>query len=369
MSEIQIGLSKNARPTYSLDDVALVPTRRTRDRRDVDTSWQIDAFKFDTPIIGAPMDSVMSPATAIALGKLGGLGVLNLEGLWTRYEDPTPILERISHLGEEESIASLQRIYSEPIKPSLITARLKQLREAGVVVAGKLSPQRVQKYWRAVVDAGVDLFIIRGSTVSAEAVLVAVGRVPNTDGIGLDEAGVELTDRGFVAVDEHLRASAANVWAAGDCAGTPMFTHASWSDFRIIRAQLTGASLDDPTTTTKGRTIPYAVFATPELARIGLSEGEAREAGLDVRIAKIPTAAIPRAKTMRYAGEGFWKAVVDANTHQILGATLIGPNVSEVITAVQVAMAGGLTYEQLRFLPVAHPTMAEGLQVLFDSLG
>ena len=213
------------------------------------------------------------------------------------------------------------------------------------------------------------LTLTDGSTVSAEAVLVAVGRVPNTDGIGLDEAGVELTDRGFVAVDEHLRTSAEGVWAAGDCAGTPMFTHASWSDFRIIRAQLTGASLDDPTTTTKGRTIPYAVFATPELARIGLSEGEARAAGLDVRIAKVPTAAIPRAKTLRYAGEGFWKAVVDANTHQILGATLIGPNGSEVITAVQLAMAGSLTYEQLRFLPVAHPTMTEGLQVLFDSLG
>ena len=208
-----------------------------------------------------------------------------------------------------------------------------------------------------------------GSTVSAEAVLVAAGRVPNTDGIGLDEAGVELTDRGFVAVDEHLRTSAQGVWAAGDCAGTPMFTHASWSDFRIIRAQLTGASLEDATTSTRGRTIPYAVFATPELARIGLSEGEAREAGLDVLVAKIPTAAIPRAKTLRYAGDGFWKAVVDAKTHQILGATLIGPNVSEVITAVHVAMSGGLTYEQLRFLPIAHPTMGEGLQVLFDSLG
>ena len=213
------------------------------------------------------------------------------------------------------------------------------------------------------------LTLTDGSTVSAEAVLVAVGRVPNTDGIGLDEAGVELTDRGFVAVDEHLRTSAEGVWAAGDCAGTPMFTHASWSDFRIIRAQLSGASLDDPTTTTKGRTIPYAVFATPELARIGLSETEAREAGLDILVAKVPTAAIPRAKTLRYAGEGFWKAVVDANTHQILGATLLGPNVSEVITAVHVAMAGGLAYEQLRFLPIAHPTMGEGLQVLFDSLG
>lgn len=208
-----------------------------------------------------------------------------------------------------------------------------------------------------------------GSTVAAEAVLVAAGRVPNTDGIGLDQAGVALDQRGFVAVDEHLRTSAQGVWAAGDCAGTLMFTHASWSDFRIIRAQLTGVSLDDPITSTRGRTIPYAVFATPELARIGLSEEEARGLGLDVLIAQVPTSAIPRAKTLRHSGEGFWKAVVDGRTHQILGATLIGPNVSEVITAVQVAMAGGLTYEQLRFLPVAHPTMAEGLQVLFDSLG
>ena len=240
--------------------------------------------------------------------------------------------------------------------------------EAGLEAAGvRIVPGRAESASRE--GNTTTLTLSDGSTVSAEAVLVAVGRVPNTDGIGLDEAGVELTDRGFVAVDEHLRTSAEGVWAAGDCAGTPMFTHASWSDFRIIRAQLTGASLDDPTTTTKGRTIPYAVFATPELARIGLSEGEARAAGLDVRIAKVPTAAIPRAKTLRYAGEGFWKAVVDANTHQILGATLIGPNVSEVITAVQLAMAGSLTYEQLRFLPVAHPTMTEGLQVLFDSLG
>ena len=241
--------------------------------------------------------------------------------------------------------------------------------EAGLEAAGVRILPGVRAESASREGSTTTLTLSDGSTVSAEAVLVAAGRVPNTDGIGLDEAGVELTDRGFVAVDEHLRTSAQGVWAAGDCAGTPMFTHASWSDFRIIRAQLTGASLEDATTTTKGRTIPYAVFATPELARIGLSEGEAREAGLDVRIAKVPTAAIPRAKTMRYAGEGFWKAVVDANTHQILGATLIGPNVSEVITAVHVAMAGGLTYEQLRFLPIAHPTRGEGLQVLFESLG
>ena len=169
MSEIQIGLSKNARPTYSLDDVALVPTRRTRDRRDVDTSWQIDAFKFDTPIIGAPMDSVMSPATAIALGKLGGLGVLNLEGLWTRYEEP--LLDEIVELPEADPASAttrMQQIYSEPIKPELITARLEEIRDSGVVVAGSLSPQNTQEHYETVVKAGVELFVIRGASVSAE---------------------------------------------------------------------------------------------------------------------------------------------------------------------------------------------------------
>ena len=171
MSEIQIGLSKNARPTYSLDDVALVPTRRTRDRRDVDTSWQIDAFKFDTPIIGAPMDSVMSPATAIALGKLGGLGVLNLEGLWTRYEDPQPLFDEIVELPEADPASAttrMQQIYSEPIKPELITARLEEIRDSGVVVAGSLSPQNTQEHYETVVKAGVELFVIRGASVSAE---------------------------------------------------------------------------------------------------------------------------------------------------------------------------------------------------------
>ena len=168
--EVEIGRGKRGRRAYTLDDIALVPARRTRDPEDVNVGWQIDAYHVDIPLMAAPMDSVMSPETAIAFGRLGGIGVLDLDGLWTRYEDPEPILDQIAHLGEEESIATLQRVYSEPIKPALITERLTQLREAGVVVAGKLSPQRVQQHWRAVVDAGVDLFIIRGSTVSAEHV-------------------------------------------------------------------------------------------------------------------------------------------------------------------------------------------------------
>ena len=169
-NEVEIGRGKRGRRAYSLDDVALVPSRRTRDPEDVNVGWQIDAYHVDIPIMAAPMDSVMSPDTAIQFGRLGGIGVLDLDGLWTRYEDPEPILDEIATLEEEISIARLQQIYSEPIKPELIAARLTQIRESGVVVAGKLSPQRTQQYWRTVVDAGVDLFVIRGTTVSAEHV-------------------------------------------------------------------------------------------------------------------------------------------------------------------------------------------------------
>ncbi|MDO5721512.1 MAG: GuaB3 family IMP dehydrogenase-related protein [Actinomycetaceae bacterium] len=169
-NEIEIGRGKRARRAYTLDDVALVPSRRTRDPEDVSVSWQIDAYHVDMPILGAPMDSAMSPETVIALGKLGGIGVLDLEGLWTRYQDPAPIYEEIYSLPEGASNQRLQQIYAEPIKEDLIGQRLQQIRDAGVVVAGKLSPQRTRKYWRTVVDAGVDLFVIRGTTVSAEHV-------------------------------------------------------------------------------------------------------------------------------------------------------------------------------------------------------
>lgn len=169
-NEIEIGRGKRGRRAYTLDDVALVPSRRTRDPEDVSVSWQIDAYHVDMPILGAPMDSAMSPETVIALGKLGGIGVLDLEGLWTRYRDPNPIYEEIHSLPEGASNQRLQEIYAEPIKEELIGERLQQIRDAGVVVAGKLSPQRTHRYWRTVVDAGVDLFVIRGTTVSAEHV-------------------------------------------------------------------------------------------------------------------------------------------------------------------------------------------------------
>lgn len=168
--EIELGRGKRGRRAYSLDDIAVVPSRRTRDPEDVSVSWQIDAYHLETPVMGAPMDSVVSPATAVKLGELGCLGVLDLEGLWTRYEDPQPLLDEIAELDPAEATSRMQQLYSAPIRSDLITARIAEIREAGVTVAAALTPQRTQEYWRTVVDAGVDLFVIRGTTVSAEHV-------------------------------------------------------------------------------------------------------------------------------------------------------------------------------------------------------
>lgn len=167
---IDIGLAKRGRRAYHFDDIAIVPSRRTRDPEEVSTHWQIDAYRFELPIVAAPMDSVMSPQTAIALGKFGGLGVLDLEGLWTRYEDPESLFDEIAGIEGPQATARLQEIYSEPIKAELITERLGQIRDAGVTVAGALSPQRTKQFADVVVKAGVDLFVIRGTTVSAEHV-------------------------------------------------------------------------------------------------------------------------------------------------------------------------------------------------------
>jgi len=168
--EIEIGRAKRARRAYTFDDIAVVPSRRTRNPEDVSTAWTIDAFPFSTPVLGAPMDSVVSPTTAIMLGQLGGLGVLDLEGLWTRYDDPEPLLAEIASLDDEHATRRMQELYAEPIKPELVRDRLAEIRAGGVTVAGSLTPQRTQRLYETVVAAGVDLFVIRGTTVSAEHV-------------------------------------------------------------------------------------------------------------------------------------------------------------------------------------------------------
>jgi len=170
VTDIEIGRGKTGRRAYSLDEIGIVPARRTRDPEEVSIAWQIDAYRFGMPLIACPMDSVVSPATAIAIGKLGGLGVLDLEGLWTRFDDPEPLLAEVAELGEEAATRRLQEIYAEPIKEELIGRRIEEISRGGVVTAAALSPQRTARYHKAVVDAGADIFVIRGTTVSAEHV-------------------------------------------------------------------------------------------------------------------------------------------------------------------------------------------------------
>ncbi|MGA7688938.1 MAG: GuaB3 family IMP dehydrogenase-related protein [Jiangellales bacterium] len=170
MAEVEIGRGKRGRQGWQLDDVGIVPSRRTRDPEEVSTAWQIDAYRFDTPIMAAPMDSVVSPATAVEIGRLGGLPVLDLEGLWTRYDDPEPLLAEIAELDGAQATSRLQEVYSAPIRDDLIAARVDQLRAQGITVAAALSPPRVLALHKAVLAAGVDMLVIRGTTVSAEHV-------------------------------------------------------------------------------------------------------------------------------------------------------------------------------------------------------
>ncbi len=167
----ELGRSKRATRAHSFDDVAIAPTRRTRSEHEVDLSWKIDAVSFETPIVAAPMDSVMSPATAIRMGQLGGLGVLNLEGLWTRYEDPSRQYEQLTEpMDQVTATRRMQQIYAEPVKGELISQRLQEIRDAGVPVAGALSPANTLEFADVIEKAGLDFFMVRGTTVSAEHV-------------------------------------------------------------------------------------------------------------------------------------------------------------------------------------------------------
>jgi IMP dehydrogenase len=168
--EIDIGIGKSGRQAYGFDDIAIVPSRRTRDPDDVDISWQLDAFKFSLPMMGSAMDGALSPATAIEIGRLGGLGVLNLEGLWTRYEDPEPYFEEIAELEPDKATRRMQEIYLEPIKPELVGTRVAEMKSAGIVTAASLTPQRVKELSPRALEAGLDILVIQGTVVSAEHV-------------------------------------------------------------------------------------------------------------------------------------------------------------------------------------------------------
>src|SRR5712691_5251178 len=198
--------------------------------------------------------------------------------------------------------------------------------------------------------------------IDGSDLLVSLGRTPNTRGIGLESAGVELDLRGYVKVNERLETTAPEVWAMGECAGSPQFTHVAYDDFRVVRDNLAGRSR-----TTRDRLIPYCMFIDPELGRVGIGEAEAKRLGIAIRVARMPMNSVLRARTI---GEtrGFMKALIDARSDRILGFTMLGSGAGEVIAAVQSAMLAGLPYTELRDAILTHPTMAEGLSVLLTGV-
>lgn len=256
--------------------------------------------------------------------------------------------------------------------------------EYGPQLAGREDPDVADEIQRVLSDEGIDILVgaetrrVQGrsgenvslllrtssgeQSIDGSDILVAAGRSPNTAGMGLDVAGVELDGRGYIKVNERLETSAPDVWAIGECAGSPQFTHVSFDDFRIIRDNLAGANR-----TTRGRLIPYCMFTDPQLARVGLSEGEAQRQGIEVRVAKLPMSAVLRTHTIDET-QGFMKALVAAREDHILGFTMIGAEAGEVVATVQMAMLAGLPYTALRDAVLAHPTMAEGLGPLFSNV-
>ncbi len=168
--EVEIGRGKKGRRAYGFDDIAIVPSRRTRDPDDIDITWTLGPYRFELPLLASAMDGVVSPATAGAIGKLGGLAVLNLEGIWTRYEDPDAELERISDLPKDLATAEMQRIYAEPVKGELVAQRIREIKDQGVVACASLTPQRVREHYETAIDAGLDVLVIQGTVISAEHV-------------------------------------------------------------------------------------------------------------------------------------------------------------------------------------------------------
>ena len=199
-------------------------------------------------------------------------------------------------------------------------------------------------------------------TIEGTHLLVALGRVPNTTGIGLELAGIELTDRGYIRVNERLQTTAPGVWAIGEVAGSPQFTHVSVDDFRVVHDNLTGG-----TRVTTGRQVPFCLFTDPEFARVGLSENEAKARGIAYRLFKVPMEANLRARALSET-RGFLKALVDLESDRILGFTAFGVGGGEVMTSVQIAMGAALPYTALRDAILTHPTLVEGLIPLFSSV-
>ena len=278
----------------------------------------------------------------------GGYVGLELAQAYRRFGSRVTIIETGPQLASRED-------------SDVAAALLEMLRDEGILV--HLGAKVVGVQGRSGQTVSLRLHAPSGDqTIEASDLLVAAGRVPNTDGIGLELAGVSLDPHGYVAVNSRLETSAPDVWAIGECAGSPQFTHVSENDFRIIWDNLAGGDR-----TTRDRLVPYCMFTDPPLARVGLSEAEARHQGIAVRVAKMPIASVLRTRTTSET-RGFMKALVAADGDRILGFTMFGADAGEVMAVVQTAMLAGMPYTGLRDAILAHPTMAEGLAGLFSNV-
>jgi pyruvate/2-oxoglutarate dehydrogenase complex dihydrolipoamide dehydrogenase (E3) component len=286
------------------------------------------------------------PAHLIVIG--GGYAGLELAQAYRRFGAEVTVVEAAPHLmSREDADASheIRRILADEGIQIHVPAELHKVSgQSGNTVGLALSTSAGEQ------------------TVEGSHILVAAGRVPNTAGAGLDKAGVELDSRGFVKVNERLETSAPDVWALGESAGSPMFTHISEDDFRIVRDNLDGGRRN-----TRDRLIPYCMFTDPPLAHVGLSEGEAERQGVKARVAKLPMKAVLRAQATGQT-EGFMKCLIGKNDDRILGFTMIGAEAGEVMAVVHTAMMADLPYTRLRDADFAHPTFSEGLNFLFSNV-
>lgn len=286
------------------------------------------------------------PEHLLVLG--GGYVGLELAQAYRRFGSRVTIIEAGPQLAARED-------------PDIAAAILELLRDEGVVV--HLGARVLEAQGRSGAGVSLRMQTAEGErTIEGSDILVAAGRTPNTAGIGLDMAGVKLAERGYIAVNDRLETSAADVWAVGECAGSPQFTHVSFDDFRVVRDNLAGGHRS-----TRGRLIPYCMFTDPPLGRVGLSETEARRQGIAVRVARLPILSVLRSRTTSET-RGFMKALVEAEGERILGFAMLGAEAGEVMAAVQTAMLAGMPYTGLREAIIAHPTMAEGLGALFSNL-
>ena len=337
---VEVALTDGGMRTFQGENVVI----NTGTRATIDPTPGLNEARPLTHIEALELDHV--PGHLLILG--GGYVGLEFAQAMRRFGSQVTIVERNNRLAHREDAD--------------VSEALHQLcQDEGINVVTRVHVTRVEgtsgqqvKLYGARDDAEL---ILEGTHL-----LVATGRMPNTDNIGLELAGVETSDRGYVKVNECLQTTATGVWAVGDCAGSPHFTHISFDDFRIVRDNITGGHR-----VTTGRQVPFCMFTDPEFARIGLSETEAKAQGVEYRLAKIPMVAVLRTRTLSET-RGFMKALIDTKNDRILGFAAFGVEAGEVIASVQVAMLAGLSYTTLRDAILTHPTMLEGLIPLFSAV-